>query len=65
MIVSFSAIVAKRSGDPGTAVSEIAVRQSAQDFAKSDYERGQELIKPGYITKQIFEQRRDSAIGPL
>ena len=27
-------------------------------FAKSDFERGQELMKTGFITKQVFEQRK-------
>ncbi len=40
------------------AEAEIASRQSALDFAKSDFERGQELMKSGFITKQVFEQRK-------
>ena len=32
--------------------------QSALEFAKSDFERGQELMKSGHITKQVFEQRK-------
>ena len=42
------------------AEAEIAARQSALDFAKSDYERGQQLMKTGYITKQTFDQRRSN-----
>ncbi len=37
---------------------EIASRQSALEFAKSDFERGAQLLKSGYITKQIYEQRK-------
>ena len=40
------------------AEAEILSRQSALDFAKSDFERGQELMKNGFITKQAFEQRK-------
>jgi HlyD family secretion protein len=48
------------------AEAEIAARQSALEFAKSDFERGQELMKTGFITKQSFEQRKrnlDSAVA--
>jgi HlyD family secretion protein len=38
--------------------AEIASRQAALAFAKSDFERGQELMKSGFITKQIFEERQ-------
>jgi HlyD family secretion protein len=40
------------------AESEIASRQSALQFAKSDFERGQALMKSGFITKQSFEERQ-------
>jgi HlyD family secretion protein len=40
------------------AESEIIARQSAADFAKSDFERGRELVQRGNISQQIFEQRR-------
>ncbi|WP_245276375.1 HlyD family secretion protein [Methylocapsa aurea] len=40
------------------AEAEIVARQSALEFAKSDYQRGQELMKTGTITKQAFEQRK-------
>ncbi|WP_245257442.1 HlyD family secretion protein [Methylocapsa acidiphila] len=40
------------------AEAEIVSRQSALEFAKSDYQRGQELMKTGTITKQVFEQRK-------
>jgi HlyD family secretion protein len=43
-----------------SAEADIGTRQSALDFAKSDFERGQELIKTGFITKQVFEQRKRS-----
>ncbi len=41
-----------------SAEAEISARQSALEFAKSDFARGQELIKSGFITKQTFEQRK-------
>jgi HlyD family secretion protein len=41
-----------------SAEAEIASRQSALDYAKSDYERGVELVKTSIITKQTFEQRK-------
>ena len=40
------------------AEAEITSRESALEFAKSDFERGQELMKTGFITKQVFEQRK-------
>ena len=50
------------------AEAEIVARQSALEFAKSDFERGQELTKTGFITKQVFEQRKrnyDSAVASV
>jgi len=40
------------------AESEIASRRSALEFAKSDFERGQALMKSGFITKQAFQERQ-------
>ena len=40
------------------AEAEILSRQSALDFAKSDFERGRELLKTGSITKQTVDQRQ-------
>ena len=37
---------------------EIASRRSALEFAKSDLERGQALMKSGFIAKQAFEERQ-------
>src|SRR5260370_38290507 len=50
------------------AEAEIVSRKSALEFAKSDFERGQELMKSGFITKQVFEQRKrnyDSAVAAV
>ena len=50
------------------AEAEITSRKSALEFAKSDFERGQELMKTGFITKQTFEQRKrnyDSAVASV
>jgi len=40
------------------AEADIASRQAALEFAKADFERGQELMKTGFITKQTFEERQ-------
>ncbi len=40
------------------AEAEIASRQSALEFAKSEFERGTELIKTGAITQKDQDQRR-------
>ena len=40
------------------AEADIASRKAALEFARSDFERGQELIKSGFITKQLFEERQ-------
>ena len=52
-----SVLQAAQDGLAG-AESEIASRRSALEFAKSDFERGQALMKSGFITKQAFEERR-------
>jgi HlyD family secretion protein len=41
-----------------SAEAEISARQSALDYAKSDFERGAELVKTQIITKQTYEQRK-------
>jgi HlyD family secretion protein len=40
------------------AEADIAARKAALEFAKSDFERGQQLMKSGFITKQVFEERQ-------
>lgn len=40
------------------AEANIASRQSSLDFAKSEFERGAELVKTGAITQKDFDQRR-------
>ena len=50
--------VQKANDALAAAEAEITSRQSALEFAKSDFERGQELMKSGHITKQVFEQRK-------
>ena len=59
----------RKSNDAlAAAEAEITSRQSALEFAKSDFERGQELMKSGHITKQVFEQRKrnyDSAVAAV
>jgi HlyD family secretion protein len=60
--------VQKANDALAAAEAEIASRQSALEFAKSDFERGQELMKTGFITKQVFEQRKrnyDSAVAAV
>jgi HlyD family secretion protein len=41
--------------------AKIAERQSDQIAARNDLQRGQELIKSGWITKQVFDQRVNKA----
>ncbi len=50
--------VQKANDALAAAEAEIASRESALAFAKSDFQRGQELMKTGFITKQTFEQRK-------
>ena len=60
--------VQKANDALAAAEAEITSRESALEFAKSDFERGQELIKSGHITKQTFEQRKrnlDSAVAAV
>jgi HlyD family secretion protein len=60
--------VQKANDALAAAEAEIAARQSAMEFAKSDFQRGQELMKTGFITKQVFEQRKrnyDSAVAAV
>jgi HlyD family secretion protein len=45
------------------AEADIASRTAALEFAKSDFERGQELMKTGFITKQVFDERRRNYDG--
>ncbi len=62
------ASVQKSKDALAAAEAEITSRQSALEFAKSDFERGQELMKTGFITKQVFEQRKrnyDSAVAAV
>jgi HlyD family secretion protein len=62
------ASVQKAKDALASAEAEIVSRQSSLDFAKSDFERGQELMKSGHITKQVFEQRKrnyDSAVAAV
>ncbi len=63
-----NADVQKANDALAAAEAEIASRQSALEFAKSDFQRGQELMKTGFITKQVFEQRKrnfDSATAAV
>jgi HlyD family secretion protein len=60
--------VQKANDALAAAEAEITSRESALTFAKSDFERGQELMKSGHITKQTFEQRKrnyDTAIATV
>ncbi len=43
------------------AVALIAQRTSDLTFADADYNRGKELVGKGYLTKQIFDQRKAKA----
>ncbi len=60
--------VQKANDALAAAEAEIASRESALEFAKADFERGQQLMKTGHITKQVFEQRKrnyNSAIAAV
>jgi HlyD family secretion protein len=37
----------------------IVQRKSDLDFARTDYDRGKQLIEKGYITQQVLDQRRN------
>jgi HlyD family secretion protein len=41
------------------AIALIAQRQSDLDFARNDYERGRILVKQGWLTPQVMDQRRN------
>ena len=50
------------------AVALIAQRKSDLVFASTDFDRGKELVRKGYMTQQIFDQRKakaDSAAAAL
>jgi HlyD family secretion protein len=55
---SAQANVQKANDALTAAEAEITSRQSALEFAKSDFERGAQLLKTGTITKQTYEQRK-------
>jgi HlyD family secretion protein len=42
------------------AEAEIGTRQSALEFARADFERGEELIKTGTISKQDYDKRKEN-----
>ena len=63
-----NANVQKANDALAAAEAEITSRESALEFAKSDFQRGQELMKTGFITKQAFEQRKrnyDAAVAAV
>jgi HlyD family secretion protein len=39
----------------------IAQRQSDQAFAQVDFERGEELLNKGHLSRQVFDQRRNKS----
>jgi len=41
-----------------SAIADIAQRDSDLSFARNDYERGKSLVGQGWLTKQVFDQRR-------
>jgi HlyD family secretion protein len=52
-------LVAKSS--LATAVAKVAQAKADQVYAQRDLERGKELVKQGWLTKQVFDQRVDKA----
>jgi HlyD family secretion protein len=60
--------VQKAKHAQAAAEADIKTKQSALDFAKSDYDRGAELVKSGTISKQTYDQRKrnfDSATSAV
>jgi HlyD family secretion protein len=60
--------VQKANDALAAAEAEIRTRQSALEFAKADFERGEELLKTGSITKQTVDQRKrnyDAAVAAV
>lgn len=55
--------VQKAKDAVAAADADIIARQSAQDFAKGDFERAVELLKSGNITKQTYDQRQRNYEG--
>ena len=53
--------VQKANDALASAEAEITSRQSALEFAKSDFERGQELMKTGFITSRLLKK---SSVSP-
>jgi HlyD family secretion protein len=49
----------KAKQDVAAAVATIAQRKSDVDFTTADYDRGLELIKDGWMTRQTLDLRRD------
>ena len=49
----------KAKQDVAAAVATVAQRKSDVDFTTADYDRGLELIKDGWMTRQTLELRRD------
>jgi HlyD family secretion protein len=41
-------------------IADIAQRESDVEFTKKDYERGQVLVGQGWLTKQVFDKRRNA-----
>jgi HlyD family secretion protein len=50
--------VLKAKQDVAAAIALIAQRDSDLTFARNDYERGKALVGQGWITPQVFDQRR-------
>jgi HlyD family secretion protein len=44
-----------------SAEAQVTQRKADQVYAQRDLERGQELVKQGWMTKQVFDQRVDKA----
>jgi HlyD family secretion protein len=60
--------VQKAKDTQAAAEADITTRESQLEFAKTDYERGAELVKSGTISKQTYDQRKrnfDSAASAV
>jgi HlyD family secretion protein len=51
--------VLKAKQDLAAAIALVAQRNSDLTFARNDYERGKALVGQGWLTQQVFDQRRN------
>jgi HlyD family secretion protein len=52
--------VVKAKQELAATIADIAQRESDVTFTKADYERGQVLVKQGWLTQQLFDKRQNA-----